>query len=92
MYKYLRKYFTYIARCADGSYYTGQTDNLILREKEHNGTGRYPGARYTETRRPVQIVFSEPWETRAFAMHREKQLKDLSHKQKEDLVNGVMNY
>ncbi len=92
MYQYPRKYFTYIARCADGTFYVGQTDNLILREKEHNGEGRFPGARYTEFRRPVYIVYSEEYLTRAFAMHRERELKSLSHKQKEDLVNCISSY
>lgn len=87
MYKYPAKFWTYIAECSDGTYYVGQT---VLREKEHNGIGRYPGAHYTESRRPVRIVFSEEWQTRAFAMHREKQLKSLSHKQKEDLINGAL--
>lgn len=88
MYKYPLRYWTYIAECADGTFYVGQTDNLTLREKEHNGFGRYPGARYTESRRPVKIVFSEEWTTRAFAMHREKELKILTHRQKQDLING----
>ncbi len=87
MYQYPRKYYTYIARCSDGTFYVGQTDNLELREKEHNGYGNFPGAKYTHSRRPVQIVFSEEWQTRASAMHREKQLKTLSHEQKEKLLN-----
>ncbi len=91
MYNYPRKYFTYIAQCADGTYYVGQTDNLKLREQEHNGKGKYPGALYTELRRPVQIVYTEEWQTRAFAMHREKELKRLSHQEKNSLINGLSN-
>jgi len=91
MYPYPRKFYTYIALCSDGSYYTGQTENISLREKEHNGIGRYPGAKYTESRRPVKIVFTEEWQTRKFAMHREKELKKLSHHQKEDLINGNLS-
>lgn len=89
MYHYPRKYYTYIAQCSDGTYYVGQTDNLNLREKEHNGIGRFPGAKYTESRRPIKIVFTEEWQTRAFAMHREKELKTLTHQQKENLINCI---
>ena len=80
-------YYVYIAECADGTFYTGQTDNIVEREKEHNGIGRFRGANYTETRRPVKIVHIEPCQTRSFAMQREKELKKLSHEQKEDLIN-----
>lgn len=80
-------YYVYIAECADGTYYTGQTNNITEREKEHNGLGRYSGARYTKYRRPIKIVHIEPYQTRQFAMQREKELKELSHEQKYNLVN-----
>ncbi len=92
MYAYPRKYYTYIAKCADGSFYTGQTNNWYFREKDHNGKGLFPGARYTKSRRPIHIVYTEEWTTRAFAMHREKVLKQLSHRQKEELIEGIVNY
>jgi putative endonuclease len=80
-------YYVYIAECADGTYYTGQTNNIREREKEHNGIGKFPGAKWTEQRRPVKIVHIEPYQTRSFAMHREKELKRLTHQQKYDLIN-----
>ncbi len=80
-------YYVYIAECADGTYYTGQTNDITEREKEHNGLGKYPGAKWTETRRPVKIMHIEPYQTRSFAMQREKELKKLSHEQKCDLIN-----
>src|SRR5690349_21065449 len=82
-------YFVYIAECSDGTYYTGYTDNIELREKEHNGLGKFPGAKYTRTRRPVKMVYSEDFQTRSFAMRRELELKKLSHKQKHDLINNL---
>lgn len=80
-------FYVYLAQCSDGTYYTGQTDNIVEREKEHNGLGKYPGAKYTEARRPVKVVHLEPYQTRSFAILREKELKTLTHEQKDDLVN-----
>ncbi len=85
-------YYVYIAECGDGTYYTGQTNNIEEREKEHNGLGKYPGAKWTKYRRPVKIVHIEPYQTRSFAMQREKELKTLTHKQKFDLINCLAIY
>lgn len=83
----------YIAECSDGTYYVGQTDNLKLREKEHNGTGgNFRGAKYTESRRPIKMVHVEEYQTRGYAMQREKELKKLSHQQKHDLINCLALY
>lgn len=85
-------YYVYIAECSDKTYYVGQTDDISEREKEHNGLGKFPGAKYTESRRPVKIVHIEPYRTRSYAMQREKELKKLSHEQKYDLVNCLAIY
>ncbi|KMQ50517.1 excinuclease ABC subunit C [Chitinispirillum alkaliphilum] len=52
----------YILLCSDGSYYTGHTDNLEKRLYEHN-KGIYKC--YTETRRPVKLVFQQAFNTRS---------------------------
>lgn len=70
-----------------GSYYVGQTNDVERREKEHNGQGWFEGAKYTMRRRPVELVHQEDYQTRAFAMQREKELKKLSHQQKFELIN-----
>jgi len=44
-------YWVYILECADGSYYTGHTDNLEKRTAEHQA-GTIPGC-YTHKRRPL---------------------------------------
>lgn len=85
-------YYVYIAECADGTFYTGQTNNIFEREKEHNGAGRYSGAKYTQYRRPVKIVHIEPYQSRSFAMLREKELKSLTHEQKYRLINCLAIY
>ena len=48
--------YTYIVRCADGTLYTGWTNDLKKRIKAHN-SGK--GAKYTKTRRPVELVYSD---------------------------------
>ena len=53
--KQLMSFWVYILRCADGSYYTGHTDNLDTRIQEHHmGAIRRC---YTFRRRPLQLVF-----------------------------------
>ncbi len=77
--------YTYILKCADGSLYTGWTNNLQKRLISHNnGTG----SKYTSSRRPVELVYFEEHETKHDAMSREVQIKRLTRKQKEALIQG----
>ena len=77
--------YTYILRCADGTYYCGWTNDLEKRLKAHNeGTG----AKYTKARRPVELIYHESFETKEEAMRREYEIKQLSRKQKEALMQG----
>lgn len=71
--------FVYIVRCADDTLYTGWAVNVAARVKVHNA-GR--GARYTQTRRPVSLLYSEELPTRADAMRRERQIKKLPRAKK----------
>ena len=73
----------YMLRCADGSHYVGRTDYLEGRAKAHND-GR--GARYTSMRRPVQLVYSEAYDSLEKAIARERQLKRWSHAKKRALI------
>jgi len=66
----------YMLRCADGSLYTGLTTDLARRVAEHNGAGG-AGARYTRSRRPVQLVYAEAAANRAEATRREAAIKQL---------------
>ncbi|MCD4704919.1 GIY-YIG nuclease family protein [bacterium] len=77
-------FYTYIARCNDNSLYTGYCQNLESREKKHN-LGE--GAKYTRSRRPVKIIYSEKFDTKSEAMKREWQIKKYSKKMKENLVS-----
>jgi len=78
-------YCVYILRCADGTLYTGCTNDLAAREAAHNA-GR--GAKYTAGRRPVRIVHSEQHESRSAALKREAQLKRWTRAMKEALIAG----
>jgi putative endonuclease len=64
--------FVYIVRCSDNTLYTGWAVDVAARVKAHNA-GR--GAKYTRTRLPVKLVYSEELPTRAEAMKRERQIK-----------------
>ena len=76
-------WFVYLARCADGTLYTGVTTDLEARERTHNA-GR--GAAYTRSRLPVALIYSEPAADRGGALRRELAIKRLSRKEKEAMV------
>ena len=75
--------YTYMVRCRDDSLYTGWTNHLEKRVEDHN-SGR--GANYTKSRRPVELVYYEQFETKEEAMRREWEIKQLTRKQKEKLL------
>ncbi|MBL7132406.1 MAG: GIY-YIG nuclease family protein [Candidatus Omnitrophica bacterium] len=80
------KFYVYIVQCQDGTYYTGSTNDLENRIKEHNGQAR--GAKYTRDRRPVKLVWSKEYRYFKKAFLEEKRIKMLTRKQKEALVGG----
>ena len=73
----------YIVRCADDTLYTGVARNLTARIAQHNAGA---GARYTRTRRPVSLVYSEPATSRSDAQKREYAIKKLTKRQKHALI------
>lgn len=77
------KWFLYILECSDGSFYTGITNDLERRVKMH-GDGR--GAKYTRSRRPVRMIYSESCKGRTAAMVRECAVKTYSKKEKMKLI------
>jgi putative endonuclease len=78
-------YYCYILKCWDGTLYCGYTNNIERRIGVHNA-GK--GAKYTRTRLPVQLVYSEEYLTKSFAMKREYQIKQLSRIQKLQLIKN----
>ena len=77
--------FCYMLHCADGTFYTGWTNDLDGRLLAHNA-GK--GAKYTRSRLPVELVFRETFATKEEAMSREWHLKRLTRAQKERLISG----
>ena len=77
--------YTYIVRCSDGTLYAGWTNHLEKRMKAHNDGN---GAKYTRTRRPVELVYYEQFETKEEAMRREYAIKQLSRMEKLKLIEG----
>ncbi len=79
-------WFVYILRCADNTLYTGITTDIENRIKQHNGVDK-KGAKYTRNRRPVQLVYQEPSDSRSDASKRELSIKSLKKRQKEHLID-----
>ena len=77
--------YLYILDCADGSYYTGVTNNPERRLYEHE-EGLNPNS-YTFSRRPLKIVYSEYFTDPMQAIMLEKKIKGWSRRKKEALIN-----
>lgn len=77
------QYFVYIVRCQEGTYYTGYTNNLKNRIKEHN-SGR--GAQYLRGKLPVKLVYVKEYKYYKNVLHAERNIKKLTRKQKEGLI------
>lgn len=78
-------FWVYILRCADGSYYTGHTDNLENRIGQHQA-GVCGG--YTAERLPVVLAWSQECATREEALGAELHVKGWSRKKKEAMMRG----
>ena len=75
----------YLLQCADQSLYAGVTTDLPRRLQQHNGQ-LAGGARYTQARRPVALVWSEACDSRSDAQQREHAVRRLSRAQKLALI------
>lgn len=75
--------FTYILKCADGSYYTGVTNDIQRRLGEHQ-QGLVPG--YTSQRKPVTLAWCSDDVDIASAIHTEKRIKGWRRAKKEALI------
>ena len=73
----------YIIECNDGSLYTGITNNLDKRITAHNAG---LGAKYTKSRRPVRLRYSERAPNRRLASQREYAIKSLKKSAKIDII------
>ena len=78
-------FYTYILRCADGSYYVGHTEDLGARMHQHTDG---VGSGYTSKRRPLDLIWATDCQTRANAFELERQIKGWSRAKKEALMRG----
>ena len=78
-------WIVYILQCADGTLYTGITNDIDRRMAEHEAG---QGAKYMRGRGPFQLVYSEVCEGRGQASKREIEIKALDRIEKLLLVSG----
>ncbi|ATE65308.1 GIY-YIG nuclease family protein [Rhizorhabdus dicambivorans] len=78
-------FWVYILQCADGRYYTGQTDDLERRVAEHQ-TGEF--CDFTARRRPLCLAWTESFQTRIEALEAEHRIKSWSRAKKQALIRG----
>jgi predicted GIY-YIG superfamily endonuclease len=79
----------YILLCADGSYYTGMTSDLMLRVAEHRQGA--DSRAYTFSRRPVGLAWACEFDTHDDAFRCERQIKGWSRAKKEALIAGDLD-
>ena len=84
-------YYTYMIRCTDNSIYTGMTNNLEKRLEKHVSGD---GAKYTKAHKAQKIEVAWRSKEKSLACKLEYQIKHLTKKQKEELINGekLRNY
>lgn len=82
-------YFVYILQCSDNSLYIGIAKDIEKRVKEHNTSSK--GAKYTRSRRPVVVIYTEEFDSRSSALKREWVLKQLSRHEKEILLRKYID-
>lgn len=80
------KYYLYILKCSDKTLYTGITTDLDRRVKEHNTSAL--GAKYTNGRRPVKLIYSKKFKSRSEATKEESRIKKLSRLEKLELTSA----
>ena len=78
-------YHVYLLLCKDGSIYTGTTNNIERRLKEHKTKN---GSVYTSAKGAKEIIYQESFPTRSEAMKREVEIKKWRREKKLELVNG----
>ena len=76
-------YYVYIIECANNALYTGITNDLNRRFKQHQ-TGR--GARYTTANPAVKLLYSSRCGSKSRALKREAAIKKLTRAEKLKLI------
>ena len=79
------QWYVYLVKCSDKSLYTGITNNIERRIKEHNF---HRGGRYTRSFGPVKLFWREEHPDKSSALKREMQIKRWTRSKKEALISG----
>ena len=78
--------WVYMLRCADGSLYTGWSNDLERRLARHRaGTA----SRYTASRLPVELAMATEMPNRSAAMREEARIKRLDRRSKLALIDAA---
>ena len=77
----------YVVACADKSFYCGVTTDLDRRIDEHNTKKK--GAKYTKSRRPVTLFFTQEFPSRSAALKAEAAFKKLRRHDKLQYMSSV---
>ena len=76
--------YVYMLRCADGSFYTGVTRNTLEERLDEHNSGTFPG--YTQSRRPVELAWSQDFQWASDAITMERRVKGWSRRKKIALI------
>ncbi|MDD5051493.1 MAG: GIY-YIG nuclease family protein [Sulfuricurvum sp.] len=79
----LKAYSLYILKCSDNTYYTGIAVDVEKRLNEHNTSDK--GAKYTRSRRPLTLMYTEMCVDKSTALKRELAIKKMKRSDKEAL-------
>jgi putative endonuclease len=81
-----KNWLVYIAKCKDGTFYTGCTNDLGKRLKKHNNN---VGAKYTKGRTPIKLIYTEMNLNKSQALQKEHEIKQLSRQEKIKLIKNM---
>ena len=81
-------WFVYIVKCSDDSFYTGSSNDVEARVKRHN-SGK--GGKYTRSRKPVVLIYTEQLDSKEQALKREIEIKSFSRENKKKLIHRTLS-
>lgn len=79
------RFWVYVVRCRDGTYYTGYTNDLPERIRLHNAGS---GAKYVRGKGPVRVVYAKMYRYYKWAVSAERRVKQLTRTQKHALIRA----
>ena len=79
-----KKFYVYILLTNTNKLYCGYTDDL---EKRFNKHLQGKASKFTRANKPVKIIFHKEFNSKIEAQKEEYRIKQLTRKQKEELIN-----